>query len=529
MSLKIKVIVSDPISDEGLDIFKQNDIEIIDATNIEIDENYDHIASANGWVIRSGTTLDASIIKKADSLSVIGRAGVGIDNIDISAATRKGVVVMNTPDANTISAAEHTLALLLSLSRNVSIGHQSLLAGNWDRHKFVGSEIRNKTLGIVGLGKIGREVMQRAQGFGMQIIGFDPFISEDLFQSDEIKLLELDELVEKSDFITVHIPLTANTENLFDYKMLSKMKKEARIINVARGGIINEEDLAKALNEEIIAGAAIDVFRQEPISKNNPLLKSPNLILTPHLGGSTIEAKAGVSTTICRQVKNYLVDQSLENAVNFPIQNSSDFKALSPFLDLAGNLGSIHSQISDGPIKKVSINCFGELNQIKPIALSFLKNLLTERVPDRVNFINAEAIAKELGIEVSMNYTTLDSNYANLISAEVISAENITLDGSVFDDNFPRLVNLMGYKMEVNLSDTLLLIKNDDVPGVIGKVGTLLGQNSINIGAYLLSQGNNDKLALGVIRLDSPLKKAIIDLLKDIEEIKYVKQIGINN
>ena len=528
MSSKLKVIVSDPISDEGLDILKQNNIEIIDAMNIEIDENYKHISSANGWIIRSGTTLDARIIKKADSLSVIGRAGVGIDNVDISAATRKGVVVMNTPDANTISAAEHTLALLLSLSRNVSIGHHSLLAGNWDRHRFVGSEIRNKTLGIVGLGKIGREVMQRAKGFGMNIIGYDPFIKEDMFQSDEIKLLELDELVKNSDFITVHIPLTTNTENLFDYKMLSKMKKDARIINVARGGIINEEDLAKALDEEIIAGAAIDVFREEPVTKQNPLLKSPNLVLTPHLGGSTKEAKAGVSTTICRQVKNYLVNQELENAVNFPLQNSSDFKSLSPFLELAGNLGSVHSQISDGPIKKVSINCFGEFDQIKPIVLSFLKSLLEKRIPDRVNFINAETIAKELGIEVAMNYSTLDSNYANLISTEVISTENIAIDGSVFDDNFPRLVNLMGYKMEVNLSNTLLIIKNDDVPGVIGKVGTLLGQKSINIGAYLLSQGNNDKLALGVIRLDSPLKKSIIDLLKDIEEIKYVKQIGFN-
>ena len=410
MSFKIKVIVSKPSSNEGLSTFKQNNIEIIDAMDIEIDENYEHIESANGWVIRSGTTLNANIIKKADSLSVIGRAGVGIDNVDISAATRKGVVVMNTPDANTISAAEHTLALLLSLSRNISVGHHSLLSGNWDRHKCVGSEVRNKILGIVGLGKIGREVMQRAQGFGMKIIGYDPFIKEDMFRADEIKLLELDELVEKSDFITVHIPLTTNTENLFDYKMLSKMKKEARIINVARGGIINEEDLAKALEEEIIAGAAIDVFRDEPISKNNPLLKSPNIVLTPHLGGSTTEAKAGVSTTICRQVKNYLVNQELENAVNFPIQNSSDFKALSPFLDLAGNLGSVHSQISDGPIKKVSINCFGEFDQIKPIVLSFLKNLLEERVPDRVNFINAETVAKELGIDVSLNKNNLGIN-----------------------------------------------------------------------------------------------------------------------
>jgi D-3-phosphoglycerate dehydrogenase len=525
----MKVIVSDPISDDGLNIFKQNGIDVIDAVGVKIDENYEHIREANGWVIRSGTTLDASILRKASSLSVIGRAGVGIDNIDIYAATRRGVVVMNTPDANTISAAEHTLALILALSRNVSQGHQSLLDGKWDRHKFVGSELRNKTLGIVGLGKIGREVMQRAQGFSMKTIGYDPFIKEGMFRSDEIELYELNELVENSDFITIHIPLTVDTENIFDYKMLSKMKKDARIVNVARGGIINEEDLAAVLEEEKIAGAAIDVFKHEPILKNNPLLKAPNIILTPHLGGSTKEAKAGVSTTICNQIKNYLINEELENAVNFPIQNSSDLKAIAPFLSLAGSMGLIHGAISDGPIKKVSINCFGLLDQVKPIALSFLKSLLEKRVPDRVNFINAETIAKELGIEVSMNYTSLDSNYANLISAEVVSSCSVAIEGSVFDDNLPRLVKLMGYKMEVNISGTLLLIKNDDVPGVIGKVGTLLGENSINIGAYLLSQDSSEGLAFGVIRLDNPIDLAIIALLKDMEEIKFVKQIDVSS
>ena len=302
-------------------------------------------------LIRSGTTLDASIINKADKLAVIGRAGVGIDNIDISAATRKGVVVMNTPDANTISAAEHTMALLLSLSRNVSYGHQSILNGNWDRHKFIGSELRSKTLGIIGLGKIGKEVMQRAFGFNMKILGFDPFIKEDMLRSDEIELCDLNDLVENSDFITIHIPLTNDTKNLFDYEMLTKMKKEARIINVARGGIINESDLAKALHDGNIGGAALDVFENEPIETTNPLLSAPNLILTPHLGGSTKEAKAGVSTAICNQIKNYLINEELENAVNFPLQDSSELKGISSFLGLADNLGLIHRNIAEGQLK----------------------------------------------------------------------------------------------------------------------------------------------------------------------------------
>ena len=492
----MKVIVSDPISDDGLNIFYENNIEVIDATNSIIDENYEHIPTANAWVIRSGTNLDASIISKADKLAVIGRAGVGIDNIDISAATRKGVVVMNTPDANTISAAEHTMALLLSLSRNVSYGHQSILSGNWDRHKFIGSELRAKTLGIIGLGKIGREVMQRALGFNMKILGFDPFIKEDMLRPDEIELLDLNDLVEKSDFITIHIPLTNDTKNLFDYEMLNKMKKEARIINVARGGIINESDLAKALHEGSIGGAALDVFENEPIESTSPLLNAPNLILTPHLGGSTKEAKAGVSTAICNQIKNYLINEDLENAVNFPLQDSSELKGISSFLDLADNLGIIHRNISEGPIKSVEINCYGTLDQIKPISLSFLRSLLQNRVPERVNFINAETIAKELGIELSINYSTSDSNYSNLISARVVAKNDIIFEGSVFNDDLPRLVNLMGYKMEVNLKGTLLFIQNEDVPGVVGKVGTILGKNKINIGAYLLSQHSKRKASI---------------------------------
>mgnify|MGYP001263767937 CR=1 FL=1 len=524
----MKVIVSDPISDDGLNIFYENNIDVIDATDSIIDENYKHISTANGWIIRSGTTLDANIIKKADNLSVIGRAGVGIDNIDIAAATRKGVVVMNTPDANTISAAEHTMALLLSLSRNVSYGHQSILSGNWGRHKFIGSELRAKTLGIIGLGKIGRGVMQRALGFNMKIIGFDPFIKEDILRSDEIELCDLNELVEQSDFITLHIPLTNDTKNLFDYKMLCKMKKEARIINVARGGIINEFDLAKALQEGKIGGAALDVFENEPVESINPLLKAPNLILTPHLGGSTKEAKAGVSTAICNQIKNFLINEDLENAVNFPLQDSSDLKGISSFLDLADNLGLIHRNIAEGPIRSVDINCYGALDQIKPISLSFLRSLLQNRVPERVNFINAETIAKELGIELSINYSTLDSNYSNLISTRVVAKDDIIFEGSVFNNNLPRLVNLMGYEMEVNLNGTLLFIQNEDVPGVVGKVGTILGQNGINIGAYLLSQHSKEKLAFAVIRLDNTIDDELISKLQNVSEVKFVNQIEIS-
>ena len=524
----MKVIVSDPISEDGIRILKDNNIEVIYSTDEKIDENFKHIPSADGWIIRSGTTLDSKIINNAANLSVIGRAGVGVDNIDISAATRRGVVVMNTPDANTISAAEHTMALILALSRNISYGHEGISKGEWNRHKLIGSELCDKTLGIVGLGKIGREVLQRSQAFNMKILGYDPFLPEDFFREDELQICDLDYLIENSDYITLHIPLTKDTKYLFDYNNLIKMKKDARIINVARGGIINENDLSKVLIENKIAGAALDVFESEPLPIDSPLRSAKNIILTPHLGASTKEAKEGVSLSICNQVKNFLINDELGNAINMPFQNFSQLKEMAPFLRLSELLGRIHSQVSSGPIAEVIINCFGSISETKPIGLSFLRSLLQSRVPERVNYINADTLAKELGIDVSINFSTSDTNYSNLISAKVKTDKEVLIEGSIFDDNLPRLVNIFGYKMEVNPNGTLLFVQNDDVPGVIGKVGTLLGDNKINIAAYLLSREKNKNLAFAVIRLDEPVGSKIIKLLNEIKELKFVHQIDVH-
>ena len=523
----MKVIVSDPISKDGIKILTDNNIEVIYATDEKIDEKFKHIPSADGWIIRSGTTLDSKIINNAANLSVIGRAGVGVDNIDISAATRLGIVVMNTPDANTISAAEHTMALILALSRNVSYGHEGISKGEWNRHKLIGSELCDKTLGIVGLGKIGREVLQRSQAFNMKILGYDPFLAEDFFREDELRICDLDYLIENSDYITLHIPLTKDTKDLFDYNNLIKMKKGARIINVARGGIINENDLSKVLTENKIAGAALDVFESEPLPVDSPLISAPNIILTPHLGASTREAKEGVSLSICKQVKNFLINNELDNAINMPFQNFSQLKEMAPFLRLSELLGRIHSQVSSGPIAEVTINCFGSISETKPIGLSFLRSLLQSRVPERVNYINAGTLAKELGIDVSINFSTSDTNYSNLISAKVKTDKEVLIEGSIFDDNLPRLVNIFGYKMEVNPNGTLLFVQNDDVPGVIGKVGTLLGDNKINIAAYLLSKEKNKNLAFAVIRLDEPIDSKIIKLLNEIKELRVLHQIDV--
>ncbi len=322
----MKVLVSDPITEAGMAILKEADFDVIYLPDSSADEKADACKDVHGWVVRSGTQATADMINNADNLQVIGRAGVGTDNIDIAAATRKGIVVMNTPNVNTISAAEHTVAMMLALSRNIPVGHGGIMKGQWNRNALVGTELRNKILGVVGLGKIGREVIQRCRSFNMNILGFDPFISQDMFNEAEVKVVDIETLTAESDFITLHVPFNDSTKDLFNFDRLCRMKNSARIINVARGGIINEADLAKALNEDKIAGAAIDVFISEPIGEDNPLVNAKNIVLTPHLGASTLEAKEGVSLAVCEQVRDYLLHEKLANAINMPVSDLAKLK-----------------------------------------------------------------------------------------------------------------------------------------------------------------------------------------------------------
>ena len=524
----MKILVSDPITDTGLSILKDSGINIVYLPNSDSIAINKAIQDADGMIIRSGTKVDLEMIESSKKLQVIGRAGVGVDNINLQAATRKGIVVMNTPDVNTISAAEHTIALMLTLSRNIHHGHMGLDNGLWDRHKLVGTELRNKTIGILGLGKIGREVMERCVSFKMNILGYDPFVKKELFPDGGVTITDLDTLTKESDFITLHIPLNDKTRNLFNYDRLKLMKPSARLINVARGGIINEIDLAKALKENVIAGAAIDVFESEPISKEHPLVGISNALLSPHLGASTNEAKEGVSRAICEQVRDFLIEGKLSNALNIPISNLALLKDIQPFLDLAELLGNLLAQIVNEPTERVLIECHGTAEEIRPISLAFFKGFLSSNIPDRINYINAEAIAKELGIEVQLQYTNIESNYLNFISTSVIcKKQTYRMSGSVFNDNKPRLVNVLGRKMEVTPKGTMLLIENDDVPGVIGQIGTLLGGLGINIAAYLLNRGHENGKAFAVIRIDNALGEDDIEILRDLSVVKWVKQIQV--
>ena len=521
-----KVLVTDPISDNGLKILEDDNIDIIYKPNISDDELASIVPQIHAWIIRSGTRITKDYIIDAVNLSVIGRAGVGVDNIDIEAATNSGVVVMNLPDGNTISAAEHTMSLLSSLSRNVHIGHAGLINGEWKRHELVGNELKNKTLGIVGLGKIGREVMKRSLSYDMNILGYDPFVNQDMFDPDTIKIVDLDELTAYSDFITLHVPLIDDTRSLFDLDRLKKMKPSARIINVARGGIINEKDLSIALNSDVISGAAIDVFEKEPLDLKHPFLDTKNLLLTPHLGASTVEAKEGVSKGICSQVKDFLIDQKLSNVLNIPIADMSILKKIEPYLDMTEKLGVLLSQLISGPVKSIKIECFGLIDELKPISISFLKGLFHRVTDNRINFINAMSIAEERGISIAHSYSSEKISYSNLVIATISTNEgNFSISGSVFSENHPRIISVMGYDIDVFPEGVMLFMKNKDVPGVIGQIGTLLGQNNINIASYILSREIKNKTAYSIVKVDEKLSDNLMDTISSLSEIETVHQI----
>ena len=522
----MKVIITDPISESGISFLKEADFSVVQLYNASKEDIIRACEDTDGWIIRSGTKIDKKMIKAAKKLKAIGRAGVGVDNIDIDEATKRGIIVMNTPDVNTISAAEHSIAMMLALSRNVSIGDSEVKQMKWNRHLLIGSELRGKTLGLVGMGKIGREVMSRCISFGMNVLGYDPFVNKEMFKDGEIEIVDLDRLTEQSDFISIHVPLNSDTTNLFDYKRLKKMKQTARIINVSRGGIINEKDLSRALRDGVISGAAIDVFTKEPIEKSNPLIDSPNILLTPHLGASTEEAKEGVSISICQQLKSYLIDEKLENAINIPFGGLSRIKDLELSLKLSETIGRIQSQINKGVIKKVQVECSGTLEDTKPVALAFLKGFLASRIPDRINYINSEALAIDLGIKIEHSYTNDSGSYTNLIRTRVSGENEVTrIAGSIFDHNKPRLVNILGFDIDVEPSGFMLFAINDDVPGVIGKVGSVLGGSKINISGYILSRIENNQ-AFSVIRVDSVIPEETIDLILEIPEINSLQQLS---
>ncbi|NOX96733.1 MAG: phosphoglycerate dehydrogenase [Nitrospirae bacterium] len=523
----MKILVSDPLAEEGLEILrKEKDIEVEVAVKLPLEELKEKIKDAEALIIRSGTKVTRDLINAAKNLKVVGRAGVGVDNVDVEAATENGIIVMNSPGANTISTAEHTVALLLALSRNIPHAYISLKEGKWDRKRFMGVEVHGKVLGIVGLGRIGGEVAKRVQALGMQTIACDPFLSPEAAKRWKVELVEMKDLLRRSDYITVHTPFTEETKHLIGSKEFALMKDEVRIINCARGGIIDEKALYEAMKSGKVAGAALDVYEEEPPNKN-PLLELDNLVLTPHIGAATKEAQRNVAIEIAHQIVDVLKGRTIRNAVNVPSIEPEAYEEIKPYFGLAEKLGRLQSQLLKGRILAVRVRYSGEIinYDLAPITTAILKGLLEPILKEAVNYVNAPVIAKER--EISVTETTSDTleDFASLISLEVKSTQDKgSVSGTLFSRRDPRIVRLDGFHVDAVPRGYMLIASHEDKPGIIGKLGTLLGDGGINIAAMTLGRKAKGGNELTVLNLDGSVSEKI---LKDIEEIKEILQVRL--
>jgi D-3-phosphoglycerate dehydrogenase / 2-oxoglutarate reductase len=525
----MKVLVSDSISEKGVEILRNAGLEVDVRVAMKPEELKACIGLYHGLVIRSATKVTAEIIAAADNLKVIGRAGSGLDNVDKTAATKKGIVVMNTPGGNTITTAEHTIALMVSLARLVPQATMSIKSGKWEKKKFMGVELFNKTLGIVGIGNIGSQVARRMQAFSMNIIAFDPFLSEDMAKTMGIEKVDLTDLFRRSDFITIHTPLTPETRGIINKETIATMKTGVRIVNCARGGIVNEQDLYEAMVSGKVAGAALDVFEKEP-PQNNPLLTLEALVATPHLGASTREAQENVAVAVAEQVADYLIRGTIRNAVNFPSVPSDQLPRLQPFITLAEKLGCLASQIFEGGVTEITIEYQGDAAQINtaPVTIAAVKGFLTPILEETVNFVNAPVIAKERGIEVKEIKSTDQGDYQSLIGVRVSAREKTSyFAGTLLSKKDPRIVTVDNFKVEIVPEGELLFMYNNDKPGVIGNIGTLLGKSNINIARMHFGRETPGGMAISVVSIDAHASAEVINEIKALPNILSVKQIHI--
>jgi len=481
-------------------------------------------------IVRSGATIDRQVIEAADNLKVVGRAGVGVDNVDLEAASEKGVLVMNTPGGNTISTAEHTFSMLLAMSRNIPQAHSSLKAGRWEKAKFKGVEVYGKTLGIIGMGRIGTEVSKRAQAFQMKVLVYDPFITEDKAKNLNVESVELERLFRESDYITVHTPLNDKTRGLLDKKAFDMMKKGVRVLNCARGGIIDEDALYDAVKEGKVAGAAIDVYIEEPV-KENKLLELDRITVTPHLGASTEEAQESVAIEIARQIAAYLKQGRITNAVNVPSLDEKMLSLLQPYMNLGKKLGSFIGQVIRGPLKQMEISYYGRVQQyeLQPATSSVLEGFLSHYTSKPVNYVNASYIAKDKGISVIEKKSSREADFVDLIEVSAVTSDGTTsIAGTIFGaKNNPRIVRINEYLVEAVPLGTLLIIFNDDHPGVIGKIGSLLGSHSINITDMSYGRGTSSQKAITVLNLEKEIDPDVLGKFEQIEEITAIHLVRL--
>ena len=523
----MKILVTEKIAADSLDYLRNEGFIVDERLGLSQAEIEGIIEPYDALIVRSVTQVNRSLLDRAKNLKVVGRAGIGLDNVDAAAASKRGIVVMNTPGGNTITTGEHAIAMMLSLARKIPQATASMKGGKWEKNKFMGAEVFNKTLGVVGIGRVGAIVANRAQGLKMHVIAYDPFISPEAAGNMGITLVSLDELLKQSDFITVHTPMTKETRGLINAAAFAKMKKGVYIINCARGGIVSEKDLYDAIVSGKVAGAALDVFEEEP-TKNTALVGLENVICTPHLGASTDEAQINVAIAIAEQVADYLTKGEIRNAVNFPSVSAELLAVIQPYLVLAEKLGRFHVQLVQGGIEEVIIEYSGKIlnYNVAPLTIALLKGLLTPILKENVNYINAPVVAKERGIKVIEAKSSDVKDYTSLISLTLKTAQETSCTaGALFGLQDPRIVQLNKFTMDVVPLGHMLVIYNYDRPGVIGNIGSTLGANQINIARLHLSREEADQEALVILSTDGSVPEEVMDKLLKLPHVISVKDV----
>jgi len=524
-----RVLVSDNLGQIGIQMFgEQEGIEVDVKTGLSPEELKAVIADYDALVIRSATKVTEDLLEAASRLKVIGRAGIGLDNVDIPAATKRGIVVMNTPGGNVVTTAEHAIAMMMALTRNIPQGTASLKAGHWDKKKLQGKEICNKVLGVIGYGKVGSIVADRAKGLKMQIIVFDPFVTPQLIEKAGFEAVSLDDLYARADYITVHVPKFKETMGLIDRSAFAKMKDGVFLINCARGGIVNEADLCEALRSGKVAGAALDVFETEPPG-SCPLFGFDQVICTPHLGASTKEAQTNVAVDVSHQIIDFLLNNTITNAVNAPSVAGELLASLRPYLTLADRMGLLHAQLACGPIQEVIIEYKGEFQglDLAPVTTAVLKGLLTPMVKDDVNFVNANVLAKERGIRVSETTMAEAEHYINLITVKSITAVSTTsVSGTIFGKDDPRIVKINNFGLELIPEGFLALIYNQDKPGAIGSIGTTLGKHRVNISRMQVGQDEEGVNNIIFLRTDTRIPENVLAELRALPLVNTVTPLN---
>jgi D-3-phosphoglycerate dehydrogenase len=523
-----KVLVSDKLSETAVQIFRDRGIEV--DFRPELGKDKDALAAVigdyDGLALRSATRVTPTILENAHKLKVIARAGIGTDNIDKDAASKKGVIVMNTPFGNMITTAEHAIAMMFAVARQIPEASASTHAGKWEKSKFMGVELTNKTLGVIGAGNIGGIVCDRARGLKMKVVAYDPFLSAEKAEKMQVEKVELDELLARADFITLHVPFTEQTKNILSRENLAKTKKGVRIINCARGGLVDEEALADALKAGHVAGAAFDVFSQEPATEN-PLFGLPNVVCTPHLGAATTEAQENVALQVAEQMSNYLLTGAVENALNMPSVTAEEAKIMGPWISLSGHLGNFIGQLTDEPIKAINILYDGAASQMNLEALNcaVVAGIMKTVTPD-VNMVSAPVIAKERGVKISTTSQDKSGVFDGYVKVTVVTDKRErSIGGTVFSDGKPRFIQIKGINIDAEVGRHMLYTTNDDIPGIIGTLGQTMGENGVNIANFTLGRSAAGGEAIALLYLDAQPEEAVLQKLKATGMFQQVKPL----